>query len=79
MLPLKEHMMFWSVNCFKDVWLSCFDLIHAPISFHFRKEDMEGLVVMNQLELVKLVNTHGTTWSLVTKKPSTGSQALFKR
>lgn len=69
-LPLNDHMMFWSSNPFAIVWLSCFDLIHAPISHHFRREEVEGLAVVNGCAIKRLVLTHGTTWSLICQKPS---------
>ena len=67
-LPLFDHMLFWSSSSLKFIWSACFDLIHAPISFHFKKEEIEDLVAKNNLEKVKLINTHGTTWSLVARK-----------
>ena len=67
-LPLNEHLMVWSNNGFKLIWLSCFDLIHAPISYHFRKEELLGLARENKLEVEKIVNTNGTLWSLVCRK-----------
>ena len=63
-LPLNSHMMLWSKFDFKTVWTACFDLIHAPISYHFRKGEIEALCRQNGLTIDRLVNTHGTTWSL---------------
>lgn len=70
LLPLFDHMIFWSENSLSLIWLSCFDLIHAPISYHFTKAEMMNLAEKNNLEVEKLVNTHGTTWSLVGNKLS---------
>ncbi|MBN2452727.1 MAG: methyltransferase domain-containing protein [Candidatus Omnitrophica bacterium] len=67
-LPLFEHMMFWSHNTFKILWLSCFDLIHAPISHHFTEQEIKRLVKQNDLNIERLVNTHKTLWSLVATK-----------
>ena len=64
-LPLFEHMLFWSKNNLNLIWMSCFDLIHAPISYHFTQEDMKNLAKDNDLKVEKLINTHGTTWSMV--------------
>jgi len=72
-IPLYDHMAFWSECDFKFIWTACFDLMHAPISYHFKKEEIEALAASNRLEIRKLVNTHGTTWSLVAVR-TTGSQ-----
>ena len=68
-LPLFEHMMFWAKNDFYLVWTSCFDLIHAPISYHFHKIEVEDLANRNNLQVEKIVHTYGTTWSFVGSKP----------
>ncbi len=67
-LPLYEHMIFWSTSTLKFIWSACFDLLHAPISFHFSRDEMVALAESNHLKIEKLINTHGTTWSLVAKK-----------
>ena len=67
-LPLQEHMMFWSTSPFKFIWSACFDLMHAPISYHFKKDYLTQLAKKNGINIVKLINTHGTTWSLVGTK-----------
>jgi SAM-dependent methyltransferase len=67
-LPLFEHMMFWSRNNFATIWMSCFDLIHAPISYHFTRAEVENLAQSNDLAIEKIVNTNGTLWSLVARK-----------
>jgi len=64
-IPLYDHMAFWSKCDLKFIWTACFDLMHAPISYHFKKEEIEALAASNQLEIRKLINTHGTTWSLI--------------
>lgn len=67
-LPLYDHMIFWSTSSLNFIWSACFDLMHAPISYHFRKAEVENLASSNDVEVLKFVNTHGTTWSLVGKK-----------
>ena len=67
-LPLYEHMMFWAHNSFSTVWLSCFDLIHAPISYHFTEKEIRQMAAENNLKIDKLVNTHKTLWSLAAAK-----------
>ena len=67
-LPLFDHMMFWTPNPFKFIRSACFDLMHAPISYHFREDEMTALAESNGVTIEKLVLTHGTTWSLVGRK-----------
>lgn len=69
-LPLYPHMMLWRQNSWSWVWLACFDLIHAPVSFHFRREDMENLAAENGLKVLTLVNTNTTLWSMVAERPA---------
>jgi uncharacterized protein YbaR (Trm112 family) len=64
-LPLHEHMLFWSHNSLKTICWQCFDLIHAPVSYHFRKQEIEDLASNNRLSVRLLENTHGALWSLV--------------
>lgn len=68
LFPLFDHMIFWSTSPFKIIWCACFDLIHAPISYHFKKSEVVDLAYTNKLHIMKLINTHGTTWSLVAEK-----------
>jgi uncharacterized protein YbaR (Trm112 family) len=67
-IPLYEHFMFWSKCKFATLWTSCFDLIHAPISYYFRKGELQELAEKSGLNIETLIHTHGTTWSLVAKK-----------
>lgn len=67
-IPLFDHMMFWSKGNFRLIWISCFDLIHAPVSYHFSKDEVQKLAQQAGLHIDKLINTHGTTWSMTAKK-----------
>lgn len=67
-VPLYAHMLFWAKNSFKSVWCSCFDLVHAPISYHFKEKELTQLAAENNLHVEILQNTHGTTWSMIAKK-----------
>lgn len=68
--PLNEQFVYWAANSFKILWTTCFDLIHAPISYHFKKSEVENLSKANNLSIKKLINTQGTTWSLIAEKNS---------
>lgn len=67
-IPLFKHMMFWSRGSFKLIRTSCFDLIHAPVSYHFKKNDLQEMAKTTGLYVEQLVNTHDTTWSMTAKK-----------
>lgn len=67
-LPLHAHMMFWRPNPFHMIWTSCFDLMHAPISYHFKEVEMLRMAEKNNIRINILRLTHGTTWSLVGEK-----------
>lgn len=73
-LPLASHMLLWAEGTFSTVWCSCFDLLHAPISYHFRREEMLIMAQENALKVQTLTNTNGTLWSLVAEKPSDPAQ-----
>lgn len=60
-IPLFEHMMFWSKGNFALISTSCFDLMHAPVSYHFRKNELEEYAKIVNLNIEKLINTYGTT------------------
>lgn len=68
-LPIADHMLFWSRFRFADLWGSIFDLLHAPISYHFRKSELEEMSRDNKLDVRVLINTHKTLWSLVAQRP----------
>jgi ubiquinone/menaquinone biosynthesis C-methylase UbiE len=67
-LPLFEHMIFWSKDSLSFIWIACFDLIQAPVSYHFKKQEVSEMAHSQDLEIEKLTNTHGTTWSMVGRK-----------
>src|ERR1019366_8599160 len=67
-IPLFDHMIFWSKGRFSLIKVSCFDLIHAPVSYHFKENEVRQLAQNAGLLVEKLINTHGTTWSMTAKK-----------
>lgn len=62
---LYEYMIFRSKDSFKSVWVSCFDLIHAPISYHFNRKEILNLAGDNDVSIKRLILTNDTTWSMV--------------
>ncbi|CAA6604959.1 hypothetical protein MTBLM1_40163 [Rhodospirillaceae bacterium LM-1] len=69
-LPLFTHMMFWAECRFKFLWMAIFDLIHAPVSHHFRQVEVQTLADQHNLVIESLINTNGTLWSMIARKPS---------
>lgn len=78
-IPLFDHMIFWSKGGFKLIRISCFDLMHAPVSYHFSKDEMQKLAQQAGLCIDKLINTHGTTWSMTAKKTIVPSAAVKRQ
>lgn len=69
-LPLYDHMDMWSRQPFLLVWMQCFDLIHAPVSHHFRRAEMEAMARDESMHPLVLRNTNQTLWSLVALRPA---------
>ncbi|PKL49342.1 MAG: hypothetical protein CVV42_06525 [Candidatus Riflebacteria bacterium HGW-Riflebacteria-2] len=69
-IPLYEHMNLWSKNRFITTWMSVFDLFHAPISYHFRREEVIGLAEENAMTIANLRHTNKVLWSLIARKSS---------
>lgn len=67
-IPLYEHMILWSQNRFKTTWMSIFDLFHAPISYHFRREEVSRLAEDNGMTVECLRHTNNVLWSLIVRK-----------
>ncbi len=67
-IPLFDHMIFWSKDTFNFVHTACFDLIHAPISYHFKKAEIVAMANENALRIKVLDNVHGTTWTFIGEK-----------
>ncbi|HOT27437.1 MAG TPA: methyltransferase domain-containing protein [Candidatus Ozemobacteraceae bacterium] len=64
-IPLNEHMIFWSECNLKFIWTACFDLLHAPVSYHFRRDEIVSMAAAGKIEIRTLENTHQTTWSML--------------
>jgi uncharacterized protein YbaR (Trm112 family) len=67
-LFLNEHMIFWSKLSLKSIWAACYDLMTAPVSYHFKKSELEEIAFSHSLQIIKLVNTHSTTWSMICER-----------
>lgn len=66
-LPLNSNMVYWAEKkkTLRLVSNTIFDLVHAPISYHFRQEEMEALARTNGVRVVYLKNINQTTWTMV--------------
>jgi hypothetical protein len=61
-------LLFWAKNPFRKIWASGFDLIHAPVSYHFKRDEMLTLARSRPLTMETLRLTNGTLWSMVAVK-----------
>jgi len=69
-IPLNESLLLYYQSGFRTLWEVCFDLLQAPVSYHFTREEMIQFAEENNQTILKLVNTFSTTWSMV----STGKE-----
>jgi len=67
-LPFFKVLNLWSYGGFQKFWEACFDLLHAPISYHFKKFECENLAQKNNLKIVKIDMVNDTMWCLVAQK-----------
>ena len=71
-IPLSRILLLWYENGFNKFREACFDLLQAPISHHFKKEELRHLAETNGQTILKLENTFSTMWTLVTTPSGTG-------
>ena len=64
-IPLSMSLLLYYQSGFKMFWEVCFDLLQAPVSYHFTREEMIQFAEENNQTILKLVNTFSTTWSMV--------------
>lgn len=69
-LPWNDLFALWRRDGFKKIWEACFDLIHAPVSHHFRQAETAGLALNNGLEIRRLELVNATMWTMVARKPA---------
>ncbi len=72
-IPLFDHMILWSKNRFITTWMSIFDLFHAPISYHFRREEVTRLAEENNMTIECLRHTNRVLWSMIARKNATNN------
>lgn len=59
----------WFRHGFPKFWEACFDLMHAPVSYHFRKGEMVRLASDNRLDIVALELKNQSMWTMVCRFP----------
>ena len=72
-IPLNKSLLLYFQNGFRTFWEVCFDLLQAPVSYHFTREEMIELAEENNQTILKLVNTFSTTWSMVATRKEVSS------
>ncbi|MDL2279350.1 hypothetical protein LJC15_01630 [Desulfovibrio sp. OttesenSCG-928-G11] len=68
--PYYELMRLWIPGGFSKFHEACFDLMHAPISYHFQEHEMRALADANGLTIQTLALINRTMWSMVCIKPT---------
>ncbi|KJU84508.1 hypothetical protein MBAV_003299 [Candidatus Magnetobacterium bavaricum] len=68
-LPYYHLFSCWNKNGFNQFHEACFDLIHAPISYHFKEYEMLSMAKAMNLEVEKLELVNSTMWSMTAIKP----------
>ncbi|MBF0312113.1 MAG: methyltransferase domain-containing protein [Oligoflexia bacterium] len=65
LIPFKDQLSEWWAHGFKKFWEACFDLLHAPISYHFKHAEMVEMANTTNAEVTKLINTNSSLWTMV--------------
>jgi len=67
-MPFFKLLTLWRGGGFRKFWEACFDLLHAPISHHFKKEEVTALADENAMSIITLRMVNDTMWTMVSKK-----------
>jgi len=67
-MPFYELLSLWRKGGYRKFWEACFDLLHAPISHHFKKEEITSLSDENAMSLISIQMVNDTMWTMVSKK-----------
>lgn len=68
LLPYFDLLACWYKNGFRKFWEACFDLLQAPVSRHFRREEILALSNAKGLALKKIEMINKTMWTMVVTK-----------
>jgi len=68
-LPYAKLFALWRKDGYAKFHEACFDLIHAPISYHFKYREVHALAHNNGLTLKKLEMINSTMWTMLAQKP----------
>ena len=66
--PYAELLSLWSKDGFKKYHEACYDLLHAPISYHFKKSELLEMAHEKELSIVKIEMKNKTMWTMIAKK-----------
>ena len=67
-LPFYELLACWDKNGIYQYWSSCFDLIHAPVSYHFKEAEVLSLSKYNNLKISRIELINNSMWNMVARK-----------
>lgn len=69
-LPFYSLLYLWRKEGFSKFHEACFDLLHAPVSYHFKRDELVGMTKSSALEILDLTMINRTMWRLVAQKTS---------
>lgn len=69
-LPFRELLRLWGQDGFTMFHHACFDLLHAPVSHHFRRREIEDMARNNGISIRTLHMVNGTMWTLAGTTPA---------
>jgi hypothetical protein len=67
-MPYYKLFSLWGKDGYAKFHEACFDLLHAPISHHFKKDELLSMGLANHLHVRSLQMINKTMWTMVTQK-----------
>lgn len=67
-LPWNQLFSLWLRDGFGKIWEACFDLLHAPVSYHFNQTEVTNLATDTGLRIQSLEMVNKTMWTMVAEK-----------
>lgn len=68
-LPFRELFRLWGRDGFTMFHHACFDLLHAPVSYHFARHELEEMARSNRVHVRTLHMVNRTMWTMVGTTP----------
>ena len=68
-LPFFSLLNLWGKDGFSKFHEACYDLIQAPVSHHFKRNEIQEMAMKSHLNIQKLDMINQTMWTLVASIP----------